>query len=606
MPYIKVEEVAQKAFDYIVVGGGTAGLAAAARISEDPSVTVLVLEAGQGHFGDPKIDVPVQFAQQLGNPQYDWVFMTAAQKHVNDRQLLWSRGKGLGGTSAINFYAWIKPPASDIDAIEKLGNPGWNWADYEKYTKKSETFHPPQKEQTDLYPHTFDLGVRGTSGPIEITIPPHQHTVDKLFQATMVNAGLKAIKDGYGGNVNGTWIASANLDPKTWTRSYSATAYLLPNIDRPNLHVLTGALVSRIALGPATEGTDRTATGVEFIVGEKTHEVKVNKEVVLSAGAVKSPQILELSGIGQPEVLSKAGIKVEIDLPGVGENVQEHAFAVTIYELDSGTPHETLDLLANPEVAAEHTALYAAGQGMLRSGLTSIACFPLSATKSPAVPALINKLEAEVDAEKKSGKLTPSLEEQLRLQIAALRDDTVPDCELVAFPGLFSFTMKPEPGKSYVSPIVWLNHPASRGSIHVENKDATVYPKIDPHYFESSIDLENLVEQVKFVRSLKNVEPWKSGVVRELAPGPEVDTDEGIREFIKNNLSSSWHTVGSCSMLPRSKGGVVDPKLKVYGTTNLRVADISIVPLHIAAHTQTTAYVIGEKVADLIKADLKK
>ncbi|KDR78179.1 hypothetical protein GALMADRAFT_245214 [Galerina marginata CBS 339.88] len=599
MPFIEVVDAVDKSFDYVVIGGGTAGLAAAARLSEDPSVTVLVLEAGEKNLGDPLIDVPLQFGQTFGNPQYDWAFKTAKQKNANDKEFVWPRGKGLGGSSAMNFYAWIKPPAADIDAFEKLGNPGWNWADYEKHSKNSENFHLPAKEQTDLYPHTFDLNVRGTSGPIQVTIPPHVHTIDKLYQETVVKKGVKAIKDPYGGDINGTWIASANLDPKTWTRSYAATAYLVPNIGRPNLSVLTGALVSRITLDLAVADRVRTATGVEFFHGDRTYEVKVNKEVVLSAGAIKSPQILELSGIGDPQVLSKAGIDLEISLPGVGENVQEHIFSTLIYELDTAnTTHETWDLLADPDYATKAKALYADGMGMQRHGITSFSYFPLSVINSEAAHALIDNLETDVNAQK---DLEPGLKEQLHLQIAALRNDAIPDCELVVFPSMFLGLLKPEPGKSYVSPIAMVNHPISRGSIHVETKDPAAHPKIDPHYLENSIDLEILVQQFKFIRSLKEVEPWKSGVLREVSPGPTCVSDDDIREFIKNNLSSTWHTVGSCSMLPLSKRGVVDPKLKVYGTTNLRVADISIIPLHIAAHTQATAYVIGEKVADFIK-----
>ncbi|KDR78170.1 hypothetical protein GALMADRAFT_224541 [Galerina marginata CBS 339.88] len=399
MPIVKVAEVARKNVDYVIIGGGTSGLVAAVRLSEDPSVTVLVLEAGQDNLGDPKIDVPLQLGHTFRNPQYDWAFMTTKQKNANDREILWSRGKGLGGSSAINFYVWIKPPAADIDALEKLGNPGWNWANYEKYSKKAETFHLPTTEQTDLYPHTFDLKARGTSGPVQVAIPAHVHTLDKLFQETMVNKGLKAINDPYSGDINGTWIASSTLDPRTWTRSSSATAYLVPNISRSNLKVLTGALVSRIIFDPATADRERTATAVKFIHGDAIYEVNVDKEVILCAGTINSPQILELSGIGQPEVLSRVGIDVEIDLPGVGENLQEHVSTSTIYELDPGSSHETWDLMRDPEYAAEAKALYAAGKGMQRSGLTSFSYFPLSLVNPEESRVLIDRLEAEVDAQ---------------------------------------------------------------------------------------------------------------------------------------------------------------------------------------------------------------
>ncbi|KAF8958575.1 GMC oxidoreductase [Flammula alnicola] len=606
MPFLDVTDVSQKSFDYVVIGGGTAGLALATRLSEESSVTVLVLEAGQPNLDDPNISMPGQFGGTFGNPQYDWEFKTTKQKHSNDKEYPWARGKALGGSSTMNFYAWIKPPAADIDAFEKLGNLGWNWAEYEKYSRKSETFHLPTKEQTDSYPHTFDPKLRGTSGPVHVTLGPNVHTIDKLVHESLVNKGVKAIKDPYGGDITGTWIASANLDPKTWSRSCSATAYLLPNLGRPNLSVLTDALVSHIIFGDALKGQDLTATGVEFIHGGKLYTVKANKEVILSAGAINSPKILELSGIGRPDVVSKIGVDLKLDLPGVGENVQEHSFVGVSYELNPNTPHETFDRMADPVYAAKAKELYAQGQGIHRVGITSFSYIPLSSANADVASSVIDKAEKEVKARKEGGLLPPGLAEQFELQLSLFRDDTVPDLEIVAFPAFFTGISKPELGKSYVTMLVMLNHPFSRGSIHAKSKDPKVHPEIDPHYFEWDADIEILVQQIKYLRTLHEVEPWKSGVVREVDPGPSSLADSDLQDYIKNHLSSTWHTVGSCSMLPRDKQGVVDPTLKVYGTTNLRVVDLSIVPLHIAAHTQATAYVIGEKAADLIKDTLRK
>ncbi|KAF8872796.1 GMC oxidoreductase [Gymnopilus junonius] len=602
MPFVTAEDVAHKTFDYIVIGGGTAGLPAAVRLSEEPSVSILVLEAGRvENLGDFKIDVPAQFGHALRNPLYDWIFTTAKQKNLNNNSVFWSRGKGLGGTSAVNFSFWSKPPATDIDNFEKLGNPGWNWAEYKKYSNKSECAHLPGKEQTDLYPQTFTDESCGKSGPVQVVIPPHLYKEDSMFQETMVRRGLKSIKDPYGGDITGTWIGASSLDPKTWTRSYAATAYLLPNIHRPNLNVLTSALVSRILFKEAKGNEDRVAKAVEFIYGGKTYAVNVKKEVILSAGGIKSPHILELSGIGQPEVLSEIGVDVVVDLPGVGENVQEHIMISTPFELPPG--HESLDLLLDPVYAAKAKELHALGQGLYRSGIASAAFFTLSATGYEGTSSLIDTLEAEINAKAKADELPPGLEAQLRIQVSALRDDTIPDCEVILCPNYFFFNAPQEKDKCYVTPLICLNHPVSRGTIHAESKDATIPPVCDPHYFESNIDLEIMLQMVKFVRSLKEVEPWKSGTVKEVFPGPDCVTDDDLRGFIKENLISICHTAGSCSMLPRDKRGVVDPNLKVYGTTNLRVADISIIPLHIAAHTQATAFMIGEKVADVVKAE---
>ncbi|KAJ7468734.1 GMC oxidoreductase [Mycena latifolia] len=587
MPNSTPSAISGKLFDFVIVGGGTAGLALASRLSEDPSVTVVVIEAGEANIGDPKILVPAQFGQTFMNSKYDWAFLTEKQKFANDKQFVWSRGKGLGGSSGLNFMAWSKPPAEDIDRIEKLGNPGWNWGEYLKYSQRSETFHPPAQEQIDSYPHTYETSFRGTSGPIHTTIPFHFRAVDSLFQQTMVNKGLKSIKDPYGGDITGTWIANANLDPSTWTRSYAASAYYLPARDRPNLTVLTDATVTRIIFGDAPVGKKLTATGVEFIHNQSTFHVKATREVILSAGAVQSPKILELSGVGRPDVLGKIGVQVKIELAGVGENVQEHSFMGVSYEL-AGSP-ETYDRLRDPAYAAEAMRLHAMGRGPQRMGITSFAYFPLSAATLEA-SSLIARATADLKARR---DLPPGLQDQLDLQLECLRDDSAPDLELVAFPGFFTALSTPEPNKSYITLLSVLNHPLSRGTIN---------PSIDPHYFENDFDLEILVQHVKFIRTMLDTEPFKSGVVREMDPGRDCVTDQDIREYIKNNHTTTWHTVGSCSMLPREKQGVVDPELKVYGTNNLRVVDVSIVPLHIAAHTQATAYMIAEKAADIIRS----
>ncbi|KAJ7886669.1 GMC oxidoreductase [Mycena leptocephala] len=613
-------DVSGKMFDYVIIGGGTAGLALASRLSEDPSVTVAVIEAGDANLGDPNILVPGQFEATFTNPKYDWAFPTEKQIFSNEKEFIWSRGKGLGGSSGMNFCAWVKPPVKDVDAIEKLGNPGWNWKEYLKYSQRSETFHPPAQEQMNLYPHTYEVELRGTSGPIHTTIPFHHHAIDVLFQQTLVNKGLKSIKAIWwrsalntrnwlmgidtDNKINGTWIANANLDPRTWTRSYSATGYFLPAQDRPNLTILTEATVTRILFNDTIAGQKLTAKGVEFVHNKCTCEVNAKYEVILSAGTIQSPQILELSGIGRPEILRKIGVEMKIKLDGVGENI----FGVS-FEL-AGSP-ETYDRMRDPKYKAETLKLHGEGRGPQRVGITSFAYFPLSAATAEA-PALIERAAAGLTAER---SFPPGLQEQFDLQFECLRRDDGVDLEIVAFPGFFTavlsriwklltdFQATPEPDKSYVTILSVLNHPLSRRTIHAKRANPFDLPSIDPRYFENDFgkrypvnmidvdicrhfsNLEILVQHIKYIRTMVDIEPFQSGVVREVDPGPNYVTDQDIRDCIKNNHGTSWHTVGSCSMLPREKRGVVDPELKVYGTNNLRIVDISIVPIHIAAHT---------------------
>ncbi|KAJ7688612.1 GMC oxidoreductase [Mycena rosella] len=558
-------------FDCVIAGAGTAGLTLASRLSEDPSVTVIVIEAGEANMGDPKIMVPAQFGRTFMDSKYDWAFLTEKQKFSNDKEFGWSRGKGLGGSSGLNFYAWIKPPAGDIDAIEKLGNPGWNWDEYQKYSQKSETFHPPGQEQMDVYPYSYESSFHGTSGPIHTLTPFHFPAIDTLFQRTLLNKGLKNIKDPYGGDITGTWIANSTLDPDNWTRSYAATGYLLPAWNRPNLTVLTDSTVTRVIFNEAIASQDLTATGVEFVHGGRSFHVSAKREVILSAGAIQSPQILELSGVGRAEVLRKIGVQARIELDGVGENVQDHTLVGISYEL-TGSP-DTYDRLKDPAYAAEAMKLHAEGRGPQRMGITAFAYFPLSAATTNA-PTLIERAAAELET---SGTLSPGLREQLDLQIACLRDDSAPDLELVAWPGVLCGATVPEPGKSCFTILAFLNHPWSRGTIHAKSADPFDNPSIDPYYFENDIGRRQrnlLYSAIKYIRTMAHTEPFKSGVVREVYPGPNCATDEDIREYIKNHHGTAYHTIGSCSMLPREKQGVVDPELKVYGTTNLRVVDI--------------------------------
>ncbi|KAG6828182.1 hypothetical protein H0H92_008841 [Tricholoma furcatifolium] len=594
-------DLANNTFDFVIVGGGTAGLALAVRLTEDPNVSVAVLEAGGNTIDDPAIEIPGQFGLTIGDPKYDWCFYTTTQRDAGNRKVLWSRGKGLGGSSAINSFAWIKPPMGDVDAVEKLGNPGWNWADFHHYSLKSEIFDTPIHEVMESFPHTYDTSVRGTSGPIHHTITPHPHTIDTVVQETCKKLGLEVLEDPYGGNINGTWVASANIDSGTWTRSYSASGYLKPHQGRENLTVLVHAFVSRVLFAETADNDtdDLVAKGVEFLHQGKTRVLNARKEVILSAGTPVTPKILELSGIGQEDVLKKIGVEMKINLLGVGENLQDHVLFGVIYELDPSANHQTLDLLQDPQYAKEARKLI---------------------SKTPTAVRTAELIAQDIEEYKKKPDTPPGLIDQLNLQLKALHDDSIPEMEIAAFPGMFSTIRTGEPGKVYVSFVGLLNHPVSRGSVHARSNNPEHPPDIDPRYFEKDSDLELLVEHVRYIRRMVEIEPLKSAIVgAEVEPGPEYLSDEQIRDFLRQEIRSAWRkigvlahvlfllrnldgidSVGTCSMQPRDKQGVVDPQLKVYGTKNLRIVDLSIYPIHIAAHTQALAYMIAEKAADII------
>lgn len=571
-----IEEAIHRTFDYVIVGGGTAGLALAFRLSADPSTSVIVLEAGVVHEeNDPSIVISGQIKPNFGNPKYDYSYKTVPQVHSNNVQFPWSRGKGLGGSSLINLQMWIPPPPQDIDAIEALGNPGWGWNDYVKYQNRA-------TEQ------------------VKIANARSSEVINRIYFDTLNGLGLKENIDAYNGNiVGGPFIARCTIDEKTWRRSSSAAAYYIPVKDRSNLTVVAEATVARVLFDHKVHGGDLTAIGAEFVHSGNTYLAKSNKEVILTAGAIVSPQILELSGIGQRDVLGKIGVEVKVELPGVGENIQEHTSFNLVYETVPDKSFETLDLLQDPEYVEEGLKRYAEGKGMPTVHPTTWLYLPLSTLNPEGAKDVIADVEKEVNALKQSVTFPPGRVEQYDIQLRGLRNPEIPDCQIICWPGHIRVGAPPEPGKTYLSLSCVINHPFSRGSIHAKSLDPSEHPEINPNYNDLNYDLEIMAQHITFVRKLVTQEPLKSALVKEHAPGPEY-TGAKLMDFVKENLMTVWHTVGSCSMMPRGKNGVVSPQLVVYGTKNLRVADLSIIPLHVATHTQSVAYTVAEKAADLI------
>ncbi|KLO04945.1 GMC oxidoreductase [Schizopora paradoxa] len=597
-----INEISGKSFDYIVIGGGTAGLTVAARLSEDPSVTVAVLEAGPANLDDPAINIPAQFGRHFGNPKYDWDFSTVPQKSANNTVYKWARGKTLGGSSAINFLAWSKPPAADIDAWEQLGNPGWNAARYFEYSRKVETFHPPRDETVaEKFKQIVKPGAHGHDGPLETSFPLVTG-LELPFQKALSNVGIEESKDPLNGDPFGVAMLPNTHHPDTHTRTYATTAFYLPNKDRKNFYVLTDALVTQVLVKDHGNAAEAEAAGVEFEYDGTRHFVGVNREVILSAGALKSPQILELSGIGDKKVLEPLGIRTIVDLPGVGANLQEHCYSKIILELDAKHKNDSLDnLFTDPEYAKKQLELHGEGKGLFRLGLSGFTFVPLETLiGKKAAQELIQRQKSKIQAQIDAGAISKSLQAQYEVQLERLESGRNGDCEIIEFPG----SMVPSQGRSCVSVISASNLPFSRGTIHIKSTNPLEQPIIDPHTFEDTFDLDVLTVALKFNRKLSNVEPWKSTVLSELVPGPSVETDAEIHDYIKNTLETTFHTAGTASMLPRELNGVVDPKLRVYGTKNIRVVDLSVVPLHIAAHTQATAYTIGEIAADIIKGKI--
>lgn len=590
-----VDETKGQVFDYIIIGGGTTGLVLASRLSENPSTSVLVLEAGGAHIEDDALLIPQRRWLYLGNAEYDWSFKTETQHHAKDRIFTWPRGKGLGGSSAINHLLWNKPARQHIEAWGALGNDGWTWEKFQTYSKKSERFVKPD-HNTDVL--TYDTKLHGEHGAVVTSFPPVISNLEADFRKAMEAYNIPTIQDSFSGESRGTSPSLSTLNPSTHHRAYATNMYYQPIAGRTNLKVLVNAYVTDII---TTEVNGLiVATGVRFVESDNTYTANVAGEVCLTAGAIMSPKILEMSGIGDPAVLERAGIEVKLDLPGVGMNVQEHLYSGVTFELTDHFAGEqevnTFDSLAtNPGL---QQALHACGKGSLNLNTVDIA-FVALADISP-------ELDAKVIAALQSEEKDAGLAAQYKIQAEHLREK-VPSLEIILGPG----PAKPPPqgwdaSKKHISLCFATNCPLSRGTIHVTSKDSLA---IDPHVFENRFDLDTMVELVKFCRRLAQTPPLKGegeGRLKEIHPGPDCQDDAAIAEWIRNNVTTTFHTASSCSMLPKELNGVVDPQLKVWGTHNIRVADLSVIPLHVGSHTQSVAYALAEQAADIIKAHHEK
>ncbi|KAI8168046.1 Dehydrogenase citC [Colletotrichum sp. SAR 10_70] len=575
-------------YDYIVVGGGTAGVAVAARLSEGlPDSKILLIEAGPEAWDEPKINVPGMKGSTLAT-KYDWNFTTVAQTNVNNRVFSVNRGKVLGGSSALNLMSYDRSAAEEYDSWEALGNAGWNWETMIAAMKKSENF-------TGINTDTYGSEGVGDSGPVKAVInriiPEHQET----WIPTMNTLGIKTNLESLGGNPLGVMYQPSSIDATHYNRSYSANAYV--PIAGSNLEILSDTTVVKVNLEQV--GDEQQATGVTLQDGTV---IAANKEVILSAGSIQSPGLLELSGIGQASVLNSSGIAQVIDLPGVGENLQDHLRIQSSYQLKP--EYTSFDILrSNTTYAAEQLALWNAGEVSLYDYTGSGYTFTTWAQ------ALGNDSQMVALAKEAAGE-DPSKVDAKKLEF--MTNPAIPQLEVIfsdGYTGVKGYPASTSPlfGKGFFTLIAAIMHPMSRGNIHINPADTTGKPIINPNYFTHEHDLEAAIQAIKYCRKIATTEPMASIWESEYEPGLDVvQTDEQWKEFALNTTLSIFHPVGTCSMLPKEDGGVVDANLKVYGTSNLRVVDASVIPLLVSAHVQTAVYGIAEIAAERIIADAKQ
>lgn len=501
---------------------------------------------------------------------------------MKNRVIPQPRGRVLGGSSALNFMTWDRAVKAEYESWREVGNPGWGWDIFSKSMQKSENFTSVNSEWYG------DEGV-GRKGPISGTINRFIPAWQDAWIPTLNSLGAPTNREYMAGNSLGVFFSSSSVEPSHYNRSYSANSYL--PLAGANLVVVTNTIVAKIDF--ERNRNMQHATGVTLLNGTF---IAAREEVVLSAGSFGSPILLELSGVGQKSILDKAGIVQAIELPGVGENLQDHIRLSNVYQLkDNLTGLDRLNY--DPAYAAEQLQLWIDGKFSHFDYTGSAYTFQ---NWKQAIGNDSQLLDLARDAVKSSRY--PANEKKLEW----LSDQTVPQLEVIMSDGYLGVKGYPPRdsalyGKKFFALIAAVMHPLARGTVHINTSSPLGKPVIDPRYLSNEHDIRAAIEGIKKCRQIALTPPLRDVWVSEYEPSFEtVKTDADWREYVLNATLSIYHPVGTCSMLPKKKGGVVNSQLKVYGTTNLRVVDVSIVPVLISGHTQTAAYGIGEIAADII------
>ncbi|KAI5204542.1 alcohol oxidase [Aureobasidium subglaciale] len=574
-------------YDFIVVGGGTAGLAVASRLSQClPNNTVLVIEAGPDGRDVPGIYIPGMKGSTLGGI-YDYNFTTVAQPHAGGRSWAQNRGKVLGGSSALNLMCWDRASVAEYDAWEHIGNPGWNWDSMITNMLKVENY-----TQSVYHGQEIDQGV-GVDGPIHATINRIQPEDQDTWIPTMEKLGFPENMESLDGNPLGVSIQPNNIDTAKYTRSYSPE-YL--KIAGDNLHVMTEAQVIKIN----TEKRNGTivATGVTL---EGNLIINACKEVILSAGSFQSPGLLELSGIGNSSIITAAGIEPVLELPTVGENLQDHIRIQNSFKLKNMTSFDVLKY--NAAYKAEQLALYNANN----ESLYDYAASGFAYLTWPQ--ALGNESASLINVAKTATNVNASIIDKTKIDfMTGNKSHTIPQLEIIFSDGYtgvggYPVVNSSEYGSNYFTLLSVIMHTLSRGHVHINASNPLGKPIIDPRYFSNEYDLQAAIAATKLNRKIAQTAPMKDIIAEEYEPSAEIQTDEQWRNFAINHTLTIYHPLGTCAMLPKKDGGVVSPELKVYGTSNLRVVDASIIPVQLSAHIQTAIYGIAERAAEMIAAE---
>ena len=572
-------------FDYVIVGGGPAGLVLANRLSaKNSSATVAVIEAGNSAFNNPNVTyVPKSiFEYGLGlGTSVEWGYHTVPQKYAANGNVTlnyWA-GKGIGGSTLINGMTYIRAEKSQIDAWEELGNEGWNWESLEEYYVQQETFLRPNEEQV-ANGATYDGSAHGYEGKLDVAFTPYLtgQGAFAILKDTHEAKGYAWNKDVNTGNMPGFDVWPMTLNASTVTREDAGRAFYYPiAVSRPNLRVFLNTTASRILWDGSNDSADKTASGVQVVRPDGTiRTLSAKREVILAAGSIRSPALLELSGIGNPSVLSPLGIDTVVDLPSVGTLQDQPANGIVYSSPTNWTGYSTFAtfMTASDLFGASLPTLHAElSHNISTYAATILKDLPPNSSTTAAQEALLRH----------------------NLDLVFTSTSTVPLAEILWVPT----------GNLIVAQ--WWNLlPFSTGGVHINSTNPLSAPRIDPAFLQLNIDALVLSATAVKIRELFATLPLSQHVSAEVTPGfavvPQNSSagDAAWETWIRGNFNGNSHPVSTCAMRAREFGGVVDYEGKVHGTCNVRVVDASVFPTQISGHLSASVYAVAGRIADMI------